>query len=330
MPWSTIRAMLRLAVPLLLLAMTANAAVKIEKTNYKGWANSYRITNGEVELIVTSDIGPRVMRYGFVGGQNFFKEFTESLGKSGESAWVARGGHRLWAAPEDAVKTYALDNGPVKIEIKGDVLTATEPVESLTGLEKQIIVKLAPQGTSVEVLHRIRNAGTHAVDLAPWALTMMAQGGIGIHGFPPRGKHPQMLAPTNPLVMSAYTNLSDHRWKFTRKYMMLHQDPKNPEPQKLGSFNKNTWAAYSLGSELFIKRVDAADSPKDYPDMGCSFETFTNADFLELETLGPMKQLKPGAIVEHTEHWTLHKNVKLRDFTDAEIDAAVLALVAAR
>ena len=322
--------MLRFAATLLLLAMTAPAAVKIDKTNYKGWPNCYHITNGEVELIVTSDIGPRIMRYAFVGGQNLFKEYTDTLGKSGEPAWVARGGHRVWAAPEDAVRTYAPDNGPVRIEIKGDVLTATEPVEPLTGLEKQIVVKLSPQGAGVEVLHRIRNAGAHPLDLAPWALTMMAQGGIGIHGFPPRGKHPEVLAPTNPLVMSAYTNLSDHRWKFTRKYLMLHQDPKNSDPQKLGSFNKNTWAAYSLGSELFIKRVDAADSPKDYPDMGCSFETFTNADFLELETLGPMKHLKPGATVEHVEHWTLHKNVRLRDFTDAELDAAVLPLVSAR
>ena len=38
---------------------------------------------------------------------------------------------------------------------------------------------------------------------------MMAQGGHGIHGFPPRGTHPEMLAPTNPLVMWAFTNLAD-------------------------------------------------------------------------------------------------------------------------
>jgi len=322
--------MLRVTASLLLLAMTTPAAVKIEKTNYQGWPNSYRITNGDVELIVTSDIGPRIMRYGFVGGQNFFKEFRETLGKSGEPAWVARGGHRVWAAPEDAVRTYAPDNGPVHIEIKGDVLTATEPAEPLTGLEKQIVVKLSPQGTGVEVLHRIRNAGAKPLDLAPWALTMMAQGGVGIHGFPPRGKHPEVLAPTNPLVMSAYTNLSDHRWRFTRKYLMLHQDPKNADPQKLGSYNKNTWAAYALNSQLFIKRYDAADSPKDYPDLGCSFETFTNADFLELETVGQLKHLRPGASVEHVEYWTLHKNVHLRDFTDAELDTVVLPLVSSR
>jgi hypothetical protein len=240
---------------------------------------------------------------------------------------VARGGHRLWAAPEDLVLTYAPDNSPVKIEVKAGVLTATQPVEALTGLEKQLVVKMAPQGAAVEVVHHLRNAGNKSVELAPWALTMMAQGGVGIHGFPPRGKHPEVVSPTNPLVMSAYTDLSDPRWKFTKKYMTLRQDPNNPEPQKLGTYNKNTFGAYLLGTDLFIKRYTALAEPKAYPDMGCTFETFTNGDFLELETVGPMRTLKAGATVEHVERWSLHKNVQIREWTDAELDRVLLPLV---
>ena len=47
------------------------------------WPNCYRIANGEVDLVVTSDIGPRIMRYGFVDGQNFFKNIEETMGQSG-------------------------------------------------------------------------------------------------------------------------------------------------------------------------------------------------------------------------------------------------------
>ena len=32
------------------LALAAGAAVKVEKTNYAGWPNCYRVGNGEVEL----------------------------------------------------------------------------------------------------------------------------------------------------------------------------------------------------------------------------------------------------------------------------------------
>ena len=308
------------------IAMSATAAVKIEKTSYAGWPNCYRMTNGEVELIVTSDVGPRVIRYSFVGGQNIFKEFKEQLGKSGEKEWQARGGHRIWIAPEQVPESYALDNGPVKVVVKGDAIEVTEPVEKETGLEKQIIVKLAASGSGVEVIHRIRNTVAKSREFAPWALTMMAQGGTGIHGFPPRSKHMEVLTISNSLAMWGFSDLSDPRWKFTKKYMTLKQDPKATSPQKLGSFNPNTFAAYLLGSDLFIKRY-TADPSKRYPDGGCSFETFTNPDFLELETVGPLRTVKQGETAEHVEHWTLHKNVRITALTDAELDRVLLPLL---
>jgi hypothetical protein len=311
------------------IAITAEAAVTIDKTAYAGWPNCYRMTNGEVELIVTTDIGPRVMRYGFVGGRNLFAEFKAQLGKSRENTWVARGGHRLWIAPEDIKLTYALDNSPVKADVKGDTLTVTGSVEPETGLQKQITIRLAATGSNVEVRHRITNIKARAgFEFAPWVLTMMAPGGQGITGFPPRGTHPEMLAPTNPLVMWAFTDLSDPRWKFTKKYMILRQDPKNTgQPQKLGHFNPDTWGAYLLGTDLFVKRYKP-EAGKRYPDMGASFETFTNAEFLELETLGPLNTPKTNAWIEHVENWSLHRNVKVGSWTDAELDRAIGPLIA--
>lgn len=311
---------------LALIIMNASAAVKIEKTSYAGWSNCYRLTNGEVELIVTTDVGPRVIRYGFVGGQNIFKEFKEQLGKGGEKEWQARGGHRIWIAPEQVPESYALDNAPIQAVVKGDSIEMTQPVEKETGLQKQIIVKLAGSGTNVEVVHHIKNTAAKPRELAPWALTMMAQGGVGIHGFPPRGKHMEILVPTNPLVMWAFTDLSDPRWKITKKYITLRQDPKATTPQKVGSWNPNTFGAYLLGSDLFIKRY-AADPAKRYPDNGASFETFTNPDFLELETVGPLRTLKQGETADHVEHWTLHRNVKISSWTDADIDRVLLPLL---
>jgi hypothetical protein len=301
------------------------AAVKIEKTAYAGWPNCYRISNGEVELILTSDVGPRVMRYGFVGGQNLFKEFKEQLGKSGEREWQARGGHRLWVAPEVVPITYALDNSPVEIEVRGAELEAIQPVEKETGLQKSILIKLASSGSAVELVHRIKNTTAFPLDFAPWTLTMMTPGGMGITGFPPRGTHPEMLAPTNPLVMWAYTDFSDPRWKFTSKYVMLRQDPRAKTPQKLGHFNKDTWGAYLLGADLYIKKY-TADPSKTYPDFGCSYETFTNADFLELETVGPLSRVEPGRTVEHIERWSLHRNIKINEWTDAELDRVLVPL----
>ena len=67
----------------------------------------------------------------FVGGQNFFKEFTGQLGQSGESGLQPRGGHRLWMAPEDPVKSYAPGNGTVRIDVQGLDLSGRAPGTSL-------------------------------------------------------------------------------------------------------------------------------------------------------------------------------------------------------
>jgi hypothetical protein len=305
---------------------SVRASVSVQKVEYKGWTNCYRISNGEVELIVTGDVGPRIIRYGFVGGQNLFKEFPDQLGKSGEAAFQLRGGDRVWKAPEDPIASWQPDNVPVTVEITPTGVIAREPLEPQTQLQKEIEVSLAPSGSTVTVSHRIANHSLFPLEFAPWALTMMAQGGRVISGFPPRGHHPQNLEATNPLVMWAYTFLADPRWGFTRKYLTLRQDPANADAQKLGMFNTNTWAAYVLNGEVFVKRT-TADPAKTYPDFGCSFETFTNNEFLEVETLGPLTKVAPGKSVELVEHWGLFRNVNLSAWTDDELDRAILPLV---
>ena len=300
--------------------------MKIEKIAYGGWPNCYRIYNDEVELILTSDVGPRVIRFGFLGGQNLFKEFDEQMGKSGESSWQIRGGHRLWIGPEDLEYTYGLDNGPIEIEINTDCIRAIQPTEPETGLQKVMELHLAATGPEVHVTHRVSNRNRLAVEFAPWAPSVMAQGGIGITGFPPRGTHPEMLAPTNPLVMWAYTDLSDPRWIFMKKYLGLRQDRNAKSPQKIGLFNPHTFGAYLLNDELFLKQYHA-DPAKPYPEFFCSFQAFTNADFLELETFGAFVKLLPGQSVELIENWSLHKDVRIGQWSDEAVDAVLLPLL---
>ncbi len=77
--------------------------------------------------------------------------------------------------------------------------------------------------------------------------------------------------------------------------------------EKIGLFNPDTWGAYVLNDEVFVKRTQANPSEA-YPDFGCSYEEFTNNE-LEIETLGPMTKVPPGKTAEQVEHWSLHRNV---------------------
>ena len=78
----------------------------IETVPYRGWKRNIRLTNSQVELIVTQEVGPRILRFGFIGAQNVFGELTEQMGGTGEKEWMIRGGHRLWMAPEEKPKSY--------------------------------------------------------------------------------------------------------------------------------------------------------------------------------------------------------------------------------
>lgn len=301
---------------------SAVAAVTVERIEYAGWPNCYRVSNGEVELVVTADVGPRIIRYGYVGGQNLFVELEEDLGRTGDENWRLYGGSRLWVAPEDAVYSYGADNDPVEIEVSARGLSAQAPVEKGTGVQKRIEVELADEGTQARVRYVLANRTIWPLRIATWVLTMMNRGGIGITTLPPRGTHPEVLAPTNPLIVFAFTNMSDPRWTWMEKYVALRQDPANSDPEKIGLFNPRTRGAYLLNGELFVKKFEA-EAGEEYPDMGSSFEAFTNERFLELETLGPMRVLRPGESMDHLEVWSLHRPVQVERWDDAGLDRAI-------
>ncbi len=48
----------------------------MELVNFNGWPNCIKLKDDKVELIVTTDIGPRIVWLGFTGGQNLLYEST--------------------------------------------------------------------------------------------------------------------------------------------------------------------------------------------------------------------------------------------------------------
>jgi hypothetical protein len=68
------------------------------------------------------------------------------------------------------------------------------------------------------------------------------------------------------------------------------------------------WAGYVVHGQLFVKYFDYLPG-ETYPDAGCNFETFTNEEMLEVESVGPLITLEPGETVEHVETWRLFADV---------------------
>ncbi|MBI3829940.1 MAG: hypothetical protein HY291_10510 [Planctomycetes bacterium] len=294
----------------------------MKRIAYKGWKNCVLLANKKIELVVTGDVGPRVIRFGFPGGANEFFEDQKSLGRKGAKKWVFYGGHRLWHAPETEPRTYAPDNDPVEFVKSAGCVRSVQPVEKTTGIEKQIDFRLDARKPLVRLTHRLINRNLWAVELAPWSISVMAPGGRCIIPLPPRGPHPTNLPPKSILSTWAYTDMSDPRWTWGRRYIHLRQDPNAAEPQKIGAAVHDGWAAYANHGNLFVKRFAWVPNAR-YPDFGCNFETFTNRAMLEVETLGPTVLLEPGNAVEHVEEWSLFAEVP-EPYNDADVEKFVL------
>src|SRR5207253_853083 len=98
------------------------------------------------------------------------------------------------------------------------------------------------KGTKVTVTHRIRNVDkTEVAELAPWALSVMAPGGVEIiplpehkphPGSPKNAKSPADFAPNVAMVLWPFFDFKDPRWTLGTKYITLKQDGKKG-PTKL-------------------------------------------------------------------------------------------------
>jgi hypothetical protein len=272
---------------------------------YGGWPNCLRLSDGRTEAIVTTDVGPRIIRYGFAGGPNLLKEFPKELGRRGGRRWRIYGGHRLWLAPEDTVRTYVPDNDSVPWTWNGRVLTLRQPPDAITHIAKEIRMSYA-KGGALRVHHRLVNHGRAPAQLAPWSLTVMAPRGVAVFPQEPYRSHTEEKLPARPVVLWPYTDMSDPRWTWGRGLLLLRQDPRRPQPQKVGFYSTRGWMAYLLRGQAFIKCHDCARGAV-YPDFGCNVETFTDDEILELETLGPLIRLAPRSHVDHVETWGLFK-----------------------
>ncbi len=292
-----------------------------EITPFGGWNRNLRLANDEVELLITLEVGPRILSYrSAAGGPNVFKVYEAQSGGTGEAEWQIRGGHRLWTAPEGPLSLVP-DNGPVLYERTPHGVRLENEPTAPWGIRKVLEVELAAKGSGVTLRHRLINEGPEPVALASWGLSVMAPGGVLVIPQPPLGEHTDDLLPRRVIVPWTYTDLADPRLRFGTRHFSLRQCADAATCTKLGFYLPQPWAAYHNGDTLFVKTFEAL-ADETYPDFGCNFETYTNAEMLEVESLGPLKTLAPGEATGHTETWALFSGIAApASLADADLDA---------
>ncbi len=299
-----------------------------EIESYKSYGRCVSISNGKIEALVTVDLGPRIISFGFLHGQNFMCTDREGLGFVNKDnyeeffgkgrKWENLGGHRIWVSPESYPETYTPDDKPVKYEITKNGAVFTPEVDVEVGTAKTLEIKMSDDSNTMQVDIAVKNITLAPKDFAVWSLSVCAAGGSMII---PMNTNDTGLLPNRIVSVWPYTDMSDDRIYWGKKYVTVKQDVDAKEPIKLG-FDLNCGTAYYvLGNEIFKKNYKTNHPDGRYPDGGCSFETYTNNVMLEFETLSELKTVNAGEINTLSEIWSVSElpcEVDTRD--DISID----------
>jgi len=301
-------------------AVDANAqpaAPQIVKRDYRGWHNSYRLSNGIIEAHVVTDIGPRIMDLRTATGANLLYVREAEAGKRGEDKWVQRGGWRLWIAPERTETTYELDNTPCTAEIvAGVTLRVTGPPQPSAGIQKQVDVSIPAGEPHLHLTARIKNISEHPLTYAAWSLPVLRPGG---RAFVPLDVGPATaFDAVRRLMLWSYTEIGDPRYRFDDRLIQIDhtrvplppvgQSGRHDDESKIGVDSGQGWAAYLLNDTLLVKRFPHQANGQ-YPDGGATIEVYSSHEFLELENLSPLTTIAPGEEIVLPEDWWVFTGV---------------------
>ena len=298
--------------------------IVIRDENYKNFGKCKVISNGLVEMYVTIDVGPRIIKLNLTGKENLMFEDIERVTSVdvsqvfGEAKkWYIYGGHRIWTSPE-SFNSYYPDNEPVSVfhnalTLNGNMtlnkIIFTPPPQAVNELQHSLEIVMCENQARAKITHKIENIGDKFFEGAIWCLSVMAGGGTVIC---PQPDNDTELLGNRVLALWPYTRLTDPRCNLFDKYITVKQDKNISEKFKFGINNNKGWIAYQNHGQLLKKSYEPNHPSGNYPDFGVSTEVFTNNLFIEAETLGEVTGLNKGGIMAHTETW------ELKDAPDAD------------
>ena len=121
--------------------------------SYANYGKCVEFYRGGVKVLVTVDVGPRIIYFGTENFNFMNEDIARNVNKGGEyfdenfgkgTLWYLYGGHRVWKSPED-LETYTPDP-PVRSQSRWPLeepLTAETSVYRISTLETAIVSPFA-------------------------------------------------------------------------------------------------------------------------------------------------------------------------------------------
>ena len=280
--------------------------ITINQQAYRGWSDALVISNGLVEAVIIPSIG-RVMQFRFIGeAEGVFWENAALAGKSvnpSSNDWGNFGGDKSWPAPQSEWPKVtprawppptAFDSMPCTATVKGYVVELTTPVDPHYGIRVVRRISLEAQRPVMNVSTTFEKVEGEPRKVGVWVITQL------------------------PEPVAVYVSLPASSLNANGYVMQSKASP--PSLKRAGnllSLERDKQAAYKIGTdastmlwmgEKLALRIDALRQTGEHPDQNSSAEVYTNPDplpYVELETLGPLREMRQGDRLEHGNRYSL-------------------------
>lgn len=289
---------------------TGAGRVTVEQVTYRGWKNSYRLSNGRVSVAVVPAIGGRIMEFSLDGRKALWENPAE-LGKTYPLAadpWRNYGGYKSWNAPQDRwgwPPDPHLDRGPARVRVLRDARGRATGLE-VTGQESPRFrlrftkrLTLDPRTGVLRLEQRMRNTSSRPQTWSLWDVTQVPSSGRVVLEVNPSSRFPGGVY--------YYDEKAKQSGQAARQGRLAVVTWKG-QAAKFGFDCDAGWMARLAGPIAYVKRFPRLQRGAAYPDKGSYAQVFTNGrelPYVEMEIAGPLVRLAPGQETTLVEEWEL-------------------------
>jgi hypothetical protein len=287
------------------LAAAQTGAVTVAKVDYHGWADCWRIANGDVELVVVPRIG-RVMRFGYINGKNVLWENDALSGLAfpiDPQTYRDYGGDKLRVAPQSLWNwppEPAIDGQPWKAEAISNGVKLTSPAGAKTKVQFTRSISLSPVGTLVTFQNTMQNLGQQT-EMGLWQDAQLDDPDAVVLGVE--------MTPDQPKGWFGFgrESLTPGFYQMSGKTLVIRRNPH--DTRRFGAREAGGVLKATKGSLLFEMESKVFKNVK-YPDHGSAQEVSTSPDpysYAELSQLTPITRMERSEIATQTVYWRLTK-----------------------
>jgi len=271
--------------------------MKVSKVNSSGFESCYEIASGNKKLIVTTQVGPRIIFFGFEKDSDSNVLFVDNERKLGLWDWKVYGGHRFWVSPETR-DSYASDNKKCEVIEENDAISFIN-FDEKTQLEKKLTISIEKENFIVK--HTLTNKGEMLYYGGIWGLTCIPVEGVIFFPWVTPGDWRIKKIIYWEKWPGQSTNIESKQFVKGKNLFLVYP---NGETSKVGTTGYDGFIGVANKNYTFVKKYDYIQGAI-YPDDNCSIEVYTSKNFCELETLSPLTTLFPNYSLEHKEKWIL-------------------------